>query len=72
MPYHVTNDPEAGAIYIQVREGEVGRTYGIRPDVLLDLRDDGELLGVEILGVQGERRVCDRRTGSRARPGKGC
>ena len=42
-------DPDADALYIQVREGEVKSTKEIDANTLLDIDKNGKILGIEIL-----------------------
>lgn len=54
LPWHTTYDPEANAGYIYVGEprGTDGTTEKVHDGVLLDLRADGTLAGIEIIGPQ--------------------
>jgi uncharacterized protein YuzE len=56
-PGPVTYDPDAGAAYVAVRPHDrVARTASVHPhdNVMLDYDDDGQLLGVEVLGIEGD------------------
>ena len=44
-----TFDPVAGAIYLELAEGEFRRTEQIDETTLVDFGTDGRVLGVEIL-----------------------
>jgi uncharacterized protein YuzE len=54
---HVTFeiDGEAKALYIRLREGEIARTieYAEEQEVFLDLDEQGQLIGVEVLDPAG-------------------
>ena len=47
----VTYDSEADAMYIYLNEREVARTVRVSDRVLVDLDDEGNLRGVEVLFV---------------------
>ena len=47
----VTYDSDADAMYIYLNEREVARTVQVSDRVLVDLDDEGNLRGVEILFV---------------------
>jgi uncharacterized protein YuzE len=48
----VVVDPDCAALYARITEGHVARTREAagRPDVMLDLDQDGRVLGLEVLG----------------------
>jgi uncharacterized protein YuzE len=45
----ITYDPEADAVYIQLRSGAVDDTIEASPSVFVDVDDAGVPLGVELL-----------------------
>ncbi|TSE25104.1 hypothetical protein Tsedi_01674 [Tepidimonas sediminis] len=44
-------DPQADALYIRLREGEVADSDEVRPGVIFDLDAEGRVLGIEMLDV---------------------
>ena len=52
----ITYDSDADAMYIYLNEREVARTVQVSDRVLVDLDDEGNLRGVEILFVS--KRPC--------------
>lgn len=50
----VTFDQEADALYVRLDKSHVAETEEIRPGVILDFDERGEIVGLEILRV-GER-----------------
>jgi len=42
-------DPEVGALYVKLREGKVSMSEPIADNVVLDLDEKGEIIGLEIL-----------------------
>ncbi|MCX7663530.1 MAG: DUF2283 domain-containing protein [Tepidimonas fonticaldi] len=44
-------DPQADAMYIRLREGEVADSDEVRPGVIFDLDAEGRVLGIEMLDV---------------------
>src|SRR6266705_5214227 len=53
-------DEQADAAYVRVAARSVERTEEIADGILLDFDADGELVGVEVLGLQGRVRGGDR------------
>ena len=49
----MTYDPEADALYLYVAEAAVAETREVAPNVMVDLTEAGELVGVEVLAVSG-------------------
>ena len=45
-------DKDADAMYIRLRQGELGRTKEVDANTLLDLDKNGKLLGIELLDVR--------------------
>ena len=45
----VEYDPEANAIYIRIKKGEVETSEPLSDDIIVDLDENGEALGIEIL-----------------------
>lgn len=50
----VTFDQEADALYVRLDKSHVGETEEIRPGVMIDLDERGEVVGLEVLRA-GER-----------------
>ena len=50
----VSFDEQADALYVRLAESEIVESEEIRPGVVLDLDNRGEIVGIEILRV-GER-----------------
>lgn len=48
-----TYDPDADAVYVKLKEGEVEKTIPVDENVMLDLNKTGDILGIEILFVKG-------------------
>ena len=48
----ISYDKEVRALYIQIADGNVGRTVEVRQGVIADFGADGQLLGVEILNEE--------------------
>ncbi|MDY6773958.1 MAG: DUF2283 domain-containing protein [Candidatus Nanohaloarchaea archaeon] len=46
-----TYDPEADAMYIPLGDAEVSETRAIEEGTILDLDGNGEVIGIELLGV---------------------
>jgi len=55
-------DPQADAMYIQFREGEVGDTLEVGGHIFVDVDEDGIPLGIEILFVSRHFAVEDLTT----------
>jgi uncharacterized protein YuzE len=47
----ITHDRDANALYIRLSEGTFGHTQVINENVLLNIDNQGQLMGVELLGV---------------------
>ena len=47
----VTYDPEADAVYLYVGEGVIAETREVAPNVMIDLTETGELVGIELLAA---------------------
>jgi uncharacterized protein YuzE len=47
----LTYDPEADASYLKVSDGRNAQTTEVAPGVMVDLTDEGDLVGVEILAA---------------------
>lgn len=47
-----TYDAEADAAYLRVGQGRIARTEEVAPGIILDLTDDGALIGIELLDVR--------------------
>ncbi len=48
-------DSEAHAVYIKVKPGKVTKTIEYKDNLLIDLDDKGNLLGVEILKIEDSK-----------------
>ena len=44
-------DQQADAMYIRLRAGDVAESEEVRPGVVLDFDDQGQVLGIEMLDV---------------------
>ncbi|CAG0996353.1 hypothetical protein MTYP_02580 [Methylophilaceae bacterium] len=44
-------DPIADALYIELMEGDVDRTEEIKPGVIMDYDENGNILGMEMLYI---------------------
>jgi len=42
-------DPEVGALYVKLKEGKVSVSEPIADNIVLDLDEKGEIIGLEIL-----------------------
>lgn len=45
-------DPEADAMYTELKKGKVAKTIELDENVIIDLDESGEILGLEILFVK--------------------
>jgi uncharacterized protein YuzE len=54
----ITYDPDAGALYIELRYVEAVDSIGIEPGVTADVDADGHIIGLEVLDAS-ERLGCD-------------
>ena len=45
----ISFDPEAMSLYIQIKDAKVKRTLEVAPEIFVDLDDDDDLIGVEML-----------------------
>jgi len=45
-------DPEANALYITLREGQIDHTEEVSENLYIDIGPDGEPLGIEILAAR--------------------
>ncbi|MBI2580182.1 DUF2283 domain-containing protein [Candidatus Woesearchaeota archaeon] len=45
-------DPDADAMYITLREGEVHRTSEVDKNTIIDFDEKGDVVGIEILFVK--------------------
>lgn len=48
----MTYDPEADAFYIKISESLVVETIPVNEDVLVDVSEDGKIVGIEILNAK--------------------
>ena len=44
-------DPVADALYLEIADGDVESSQEIKPGVILDYDAQGDIVGVEVLGV---------------------
>ena len=49
LEYRVEYDPVADALYVRVRRDRVADTLEIGKGILVDLNEEGEIIGLEIL-----------------------
>ncbi len=49
MEYRFEYDPVADALYIKTRSGKIVDSIEAKKDVIFDLGEEGEVIGVEIL-----------------------
>ena len=47
----ITRNNALDVAYLRLRHGKVKQSVEVRPGVILDLDDEGEVLGIEILSV---------------------
>ena len=47
----LTYDPEADALYLKLGTSRIAETEEVAPNVMLDLDETGNVVGVEVLGV---------------------
>jgi uncharacterized protein YuzE len=50
---HVRHDTESDAIYVRLNEGTAARTRALDDLRLVDVAEDGTIIGVEFLDVSG-------------------
>ena len=68
-PVRITYDPEARAAYVYLSDrAGVVRTTWVTPDVGVDRFEDGEVFGIELLGV-GKPAYLGKPVGKRHRRG---
>ncbi|HUY99360.1 MAG TPA: DUF2283 domain-containing protein [Thermomicrobiaceae bacterium] len=48
----ITYDPEADALYIELRSNEVADSMDLEPGVTVDLDADGHVIGLEVLDAR--------------------
>ncbi len=49
MEFHIRYDKVADAIYIRLREGKIVKSDEIAPGIIVDLNENNEVVGIEIL-----------------------
>jgi uncharacterized protein YuzE len=67
MTYRITHDPESGAFYVRVREGEYSETVPLGEPGLgagVDVDADGNVLGMEFLSFEEFAEVVADRGGA--------
>ena len=47
-------DPKANAIYIKIKEGKIEVSEPLSDDIIVDLDEKGEVLGIEVLLPKSE------------------
>ncbi len=62
-------DPEAGALYVRMREGAVADTIEVEELVYLDVDEDGRPLGIEFVVAEQLPEFLTRRGGEFVLPG---
>ena len=55
----ITYDTQADAIYIRLQEGEFGLNKEVEPGLVLDIGQNKELLGIEILDASSRFDMAD-------------
>ncbi len=55
----ITYDAKADALYIKLKEGEFQKNREVEPGVVLDLGQNDELLGIEILDASTRLEMAD-------------
>lgn len=56
-PGTVVVDNEAQALYIHTKQGKVAKTLELTPDILIDLDEEGKIIGIEALNLSGNVKV---------------
>ncbi len=51
-PMRFRYDPESGALYVRVREGDIDETLDLAPGAYLDIDRDGNVMGAEFLSLE--------------------
>jgi len=51
VEFHVKYDKIADALYIRLRDGEVVESDEVAPGIIVDLDENDEILGIEVLWV---------------------
>jgi len=49
VEFHIRYDKVADAIYIRLREGKIVKSDEIAPGIIVDLNENNEVVGIEIL-----------------------
>jgi len=47
-------DPSSTALYVRIKRGKVAKSRSLADNIVLDLNDKDELLGIEIIGPRPE------------------
>lgn len=56
---HITYDTKADALYIRLKDGEFRRNREVEPGIVLDIGENDELLGIEILDAAAKLDMSD-------------
>lgn len=62
---HITHDPDSGALYLKIQDGEYDHTeeFSELADVYLDVDADGNVLGLEALSFEDLAQAIGERGG---------
>jgi uncharacterized protein YuzE len=52
MSTHLTYDPKANAVYVDLGRGEIATTEEVSPNAILDCDDEQRVIGIEILNAR--------------------
>ncbi len=55
VEFHVKYDKVADALYIRLRDGKVVESDEVAPSIIVDLNENNEIIGIEILWVSKRR-----------------
>ncbi len=55
VEFHVKYDKVADALYIRLRDGKVVESDEVAPGIVVDLNENNEIVGIEILWVSKRR-----------------
>ena len=56
-------DEKADALYLRFNEDAIVESEEVRPGIVLDYDKDGQVVGVEVLGVSARTAATQRRAG---------
>jgi uncharacterized protein YuzE len=57
-------DPESGALYVRIREGDIEETLDLGPGAYLDIDRDGNVMGAEFLSLEEFTEIVEAYGGS--------